>query len=124
MMASAVWSWKVCALCDTEASARRSGGVGMRIKLDPLSERAVLDVALAFGAGNSASFSLSPVRFEFLCRVAEGALPGSFSNESMTHSGTSRLSACATRSGAAQCGANDGRLPRSCAISSPSRPVR
>jgi hypothetical protein len=24
---------------------------------------------------------LSPVRFEFLCRVAEGALPGSFSNE-------------------------------------------
>ncbi len=53
----------------------------MRIKLDPLTERAVLDVALAVGAGNSASFSLSPVRFEFLCRVAEGALPGSFSNE-------------------------------------------
>ena len=53
----------------------------MRIKLDPLTERPVLDVALAVGAGNSASFSLSPVRFEFLCRVAEGALPGSFSNE-------------------------------------------
>ena len=24
---------------------------------------------------------LTPVRFEFLCRVSEGALPGSFSNE-------------------------------------------
>ena len=72
---------RISVLCDTEASARRSGGVGMRIKLDPLTERAVLDVALAVGAGNSASFSLSPVRFEFLCRVAEGALPGSFSNE-------------------------------------------
>ena len=72
---------RISVLCDTEASARRSGGVGMRIKLDLLTERPVLDVALAVGAGNSASFSLSPVRFEFLCRVAEGALPGSFSNE-------------------------------------------
>ena len=72
---------KISVLCDTEASARRSGGVGMRIKLDPLTDRAALDVALAAGVGNSASFSLSPVRFEFLCRVADGALPGSFSNE-------------------------------------------
>ncbi len=72
---------RISVLCDTEAPARRSGGVGMRIKLDPLTERAVLDVALATGSGSSASFSLSPVRFEFLCRVAEGALPGSFSNE-------------------------------------------
>jgi hypothetical protein len=72
---------RISILCDTEVSARRSGGSGMRIKLDPLTEQATLDVALAAGAGNSASFSLSPVRFEFLCRVAEGALPGSFSNE-------------------------------------------
>lgn len=72
---------RVSVLCDTEAAARRSGGVGMRIKLDPLTERATLDVALAAGANHSASFTLSPVRFEFLCRVAEGALPGSFSNE-------------------------------------------
>jgi hypothetical protein len=72
---------RISVLCDTEASARRSGGVGMRIKLDSLTERASLDVALAAGSGNSASFSLSPVRFEFLCRVADGALPGSFSNE-------------------------------------------
>lgn len=72
---------RISVLCDTEASARRSGGVGMRIKFDPLTEGASLDVALAAGSGNSASFSLSPVRFEFLCRVADGALPGSFSNE-------------------------------------------
>ena len=72
---------RISVLCDTEAAARRSGGVGMRIKLDPLTERVTLDVALAAGANHSASFTLSPVRFEFLCRVAEGALPGSFSNE-------------------------------------------
>lgn len=72
---------RVSVLCDTEAAARRSGGVGMRIKLDPLTERVTLDVALAAGANHSASFTLSPIRFEFLCRVAEGALPGSFSNE-------------------------------------------
>lgn len=72
---------RISVLCDTEAAARRSGGVGMRIKLDPLTEKATLDVALAAGANHSASFTLSPVRFEFLCRVAEGALPGSFSNE-------------------------------------------
>jgi broad-specificity NMP kinase len=72
---------RISVLCDTEASARRSGGVGMRIKLDPLTESVVLDVALAVGASHAASFLLSPVRFEFLCRVAKGALPGSFSNE-------------------------------------------
>lgn len=72
---------RISVLCDTEAAARRSGGMGMRIKLDPLTERATLDVALAAGPNHSASFTLSPVRFEFLCRVAEGALPGSFSNE-------------------------------------------
>lgn len=72
---------RISVLCDTEAAARRSGGVGMRIKLDPLTEKATLDVALATGANHSASFALSPVRFEFLCRVAEGALPASFSNE-------------------------------------------
>jgi hypothetical protein len=72
---------RISVLCDTEASARRSAGVGLRVRLDPISGRAALDVALAPGAQHSASFTLSPVRFEFLCRVADGALPGSFSNE-------------------------------------------
>lgn len=72
---------KVSVLCDTEAPSRREGGVGLIIKHDTQTERPLLDIALAPGAGNSVTFSLTPVRFEFLCRVAEGALPGSFSNE-------------------------------------------
>lgn len=74
---------RVSVLCDTEASARRvpGSGTGMSMKLHAQSGRAVLDVALAPGADNAVAFELTPVRFEFLCRVAEGALPGSFSNE-------------------------------------------
>lgn len=72
---------RVSVLCDTEAPAKRQGGKGMRVRLDPLTARPTVDVALAQGEANPASFTLTPVRFEFLCRVAEGALPGSFSNE-------------------------------------------
>lgn len=72
---------RVSVLCDTEAPAKRQGGKGMRIRLDPLTGRPSIDVALAQGEVHPASFTLTPVRFEFLCRVAEGALPGSFSNE-------------------------------------------
>jgi broad-specificity NMP kinase len=72
---------RVSVLCDTEAPAKRQGGKGMRIRLDPLTAIATIDVALAQGEANPASFALTPMRFEFLCRVAEGALPGSFSNE-------------------------------------------
>ena len=53
----------------------------MRIRLDPLTSRPTVDVALAQGEANPAYFALTPVRFEFLYRVADGALPGSFSNE-------------------------------------------
>lgn len=72
---------RVSVLCDTEAPAKRQGGRGMRIRLDPLTARPTIDVALSQGEVHPASFALTPVRFEFLCRVAEGALPGSFSNE-------------------------------------------
>lgn len=72
---------RISVLCDTEVSARRQGGKGMRIRLDPQTERPAIDIALAPGDAHPAAFSLTPVRFEFLCRVAEGALPGSFSNE-------------------------------------------
>lgn len=72
---------RVSVLCDTQAPAKREGGRGMRIRLDPVTGRPIIDVALAPGEANPASFTLTPVRFEFLCRVAEGALPGSFSNE-------------------------------------------
>ena len=56
---------RISVLCDTEAPARRSGGVGMRIKLDQVSGKVALDVALAPGDADAASFALSPVRFEF-----------------------------------------------------------
>jgi len=72
---------RVSVLCDTETPAKRQGGKGMRMRFDPLMGRPTIDVALAQGEANPASFALTPVRFEFLCRVAEGALPGSFSNE-------------------------------------------
>lgn len=72
---------RVSVLCDTEAPSRRLNGVGMAMKLDVKTGRPLLDVSLAQGAGNSVAFDLTPVRFEFLSRVAEGALPGSFSNE-------------------------------------------
>jgi len=72
---------RVSVLCDTETPARRQGGIGMRIRIDPQTAMPTVDVALAQGEINPASFALTPVRFEFLCRVAEGALPGSFSSE-------------------------------------------
>ncbi len=72
---------RISVLCDTEAPARRIGGIGLAIKIDALTERPALDVSLVQEDGGSTTFNLSPVRFEFLCRVAEGALPGSFSNE-------------------------------------------
>lgn len=68
-------------LCDTQTTARRQGGLGMAIKLDPQTDRPALDIILGHAPGSGVQFALSPVRFEFLSRVAEGALPGSFSNE-------------------------------------------
>jgi len=72
---------RISVLCDTEAPARRTAGVGMKVAIDPVSGRGMLDVAIAEGGAFSANLTLSPIRFEFLCRVADGALPGSFSNE-------------------------------------------
>jgi hypothetical protein len=72
---------RVSVLCDHETPSRRQGGVGMAIKLDEQTSRPQLDVALSPGIGNSVTFDLTPIRHEFLSRVAEGALPASFSNE-------------------------------------------
>lgn len=72
---------KISVLCDTEVPSRRIGGLGMSVRLDAQTNRPTLDVALAPGPSGSVTFNLSPVRFEFLCRVADGALPASFSNE-------------------------------------------
>ena len=53
----------------------------MAIKLDDETGRPQLDISLSPGPGNSVSFDLTPIRHEFLSRVADGALPASFSNE-------------------------------------------
>ncbi|OXS16054.1 hypothetical protein CGX12_05765 [Zobellella denitrificans] len=72
---------RVSVLCDHETPSRRQGGVGMAIRLAEETGRPRLDVSLAVGPGNSVAFDLTPIRHEFLSRVAEGALPASFSNE-------------------------------------------
>lgn len=72
---------RVSVLCDHETPSRRQAGVGMAIRLFEETGRPQLDVSLAVGPGNSVSFDLTPIRHEFLARVAEGALPASFSNE-------------------------------------------
>lgn len=72
---------RVSVLCDHETPSRRQGGVGMAIRLDEVTGRPQLDVSLLPGAGHSVTFDLTPIRHEFLARVAEGALPASFSNE-------------------------------------------
>jgi hypothetical protein len=72
---------RVSVLCDHETPSRRQGGVGMAIKLDEQTGRPQLDVSLSPGPDNSVAFDLTPIRHEFLSRVAEGALPASFSNE-------------------------------------------
>lgn len=73
---------KISVLCDSEIPARRApGGAGMAMRLDEQTRRPRIDIAVTPGSGSQVSLTLSPVRFEFLCRVAEGALPGSFSNE-------------------------------------------
>ncbi|OIQ91124.1 hypothetical protein GALL_269770 [mine drainage metagenome] len=72
---------KVSVLCDTETPSRRSGNGGLAIKQNPQTKRPTLDIVLSHNTQDPVSFDLSPVRFEFLCRVAEGSLPGSFSNE-------------------------------------------
>jgi hypothetical protein len=72
---------RVSMLCDSETPSRRQSGVGMAIRLIEETGRPQLDLSLASGTGNSVGFDLTPIRHEFLSRVADGALPASFSNE-------------------------------------------
>lgn len=72
---------RVSVLCDYEVPSRRQGGIGMSIKLDDKTGCPQLDVSFSPGPGNSVTLDLTPIRHEFLSRVAEGTLPASFSNE-------------------------------------------
>jgi hypothetical protein len=53
----------------------------MTIRLDENTDCLRLDISLSPSFGNSVAFDLTPIRHEFLSRVADGALPASFSNE-------------------------------------------
>lgn len=72
---------RVSVLCDHETNARRQQGIGMAIKLNAMTGRPFLEVQLALGTATPVIFDLTPIRHEFLSRVAEGSLPASFSNE-------------------------------------------
>ena len=72
---------RVSVLCDHETPARRKNGVGMRLIFNTDSRRPTLEIALAPGSEHTVSYELTPIRHEFISRVAEGALPASFSNE-------------------------------------------
>lgn len=72
---------KVSVLCEAEVPGRRINGIGTMIRFDQNTEQAFLEIELAQGDSEAISLNLTPVRFEFLCRVGEGALPASFSNE-------------------------------------------
>lgn len=67
-------------LCQTEIQARKGGGTGLSIRKDDVTGIPCIEALVVHGQP-PVVFDLTPVRFEFLCRVAEGALPGSFSNE-------------------------------------------
>lgn len=73
---------RISTLCETEIPARRDPNtkIGMVIRHNELTQMPCLNVHVAVGQP-PVTFDLTPVRFEFLCRVADGALPGSFSNE-------------------------------------------
>ena len=72
---------RVSVLCERETPSRRQGGVGMAIKFVEETGRPQLEVSLLPGPDHAVTFDLTPIRYEFLARVAEGALPASFSNE-------------------------------------------
>jgi hypothetical protein len=67
-------------LCQTEIQARKGGATGLSIHKDDSTGNPCIDAHVVQGQ-RPVIFNLTPIRFEFLCRVAEGALPGSFSNE-------------------------------------------
>lgn len=67
-------------LCQTEIQARKGGATGLSIRKDNAKGNPCIEAHVVQGQ-QPVIFDLTPIRFEFLCRVAEGALPGSFSNE-------------------------------------------
>jgi len=74
---------RISVLCDNAVPGRydKDRGIGMSIRWDKNAQSPCLFISVGRGKKGEVCFELSPTRFEFLCRVAEGALPSSFSNE-------------------------------------------
>jgi len=74
---------KLSVLCENTLPSRydRERGLGLIIRWDSYTQSPCLSFRLSRDRSQEINFDLTPVRFEFLCRVAEGALPSSFSNE-------------------------------------------
>jgi hypothetical protein len=70
---------KSSVLCQTEITAR-GGNAGLRFRKDTMTSNPCIEAIVGVDQ-RPVIFNLTPIRFEFLYRVAEGALPGSFSNE-------------------------------------------
>lgn len=74
---------KVSILCKEEIPSnnlRSRGKEGMAIRLNG-SSKPYLEFRMSADTGEGVTFELTPIRFEFLVRVAFGALPNSFSSE-------------------------------------------
>jgi len=67
-------------LCQTEIAVRKGGGGGLTFRRTDVTGIPCVEVLHGTDQVRVA-FDLTPIRFEFLCQVAEGALPGSFSSE-------------------------------------------
>lgn len=70
---------KSSVLCQTEVMAR-GGNSGVNIRKSNITANPSIEVTAVINKPPIV-FELTPIRFEFLSRVADGALPGSFSNE-------------------------------------------
>lgn len=70
---------KSSVLCQTEIMAR-GGSAGLNIRKNDITANPCIEAIVVIGQP-PVVFELTPIRFEFLFRVADGALPGSFSNE-------------------------------------------
>ncbi|MFC0214421.1 hypothetical protein ACFFK0_18485 [Paenibacillus chartarius] len=71
---------KVSKIFESFISVMRDRGEFVQIKAEP-SGKLYLEVSLSYPAVPAVKLHLQLIRYEFLSRVAEGALPGSFSRE-------------------------------------------
>lgn len=73
---------KISVLCNKELPARARGiNIGMKLCLNKMTQRPCIAIELDAGSNSPVKFDLTPTRFEFICRIADGVLPSSFSNE-------------------------------------------